>query len=255
MRAKRASNTQKRIRSIHDGLDLGFSDYLQDQNVRDRTILNHLDAIEQAKEMLGVEEGMNFSLFQAFGSAHPSPNIYILDFPSDLRASFYAMLGGYYRQGILCLRNWLEMRLLGIYFGRVESDARMFKNWKLGNVEAPIARALIRRLFARADFRSADDRFGLKVRLETLYRDLSAFTHGAGLEKYNLQSDTGNVPRYNRTSFMLWLRLLNRTFAEIVFCLFPAYGKDAVRALDMREITILLAHLPAGYRRELATAF
>jgi len=40
---------------------------------------------------------MNFSLFQALGEKHPSPQIYISDFPSDLRASLYLLLGGYYR--------------------------------------------------------------------------------------------------------------------------------------------------------------
>ncbi len=80
---------------------------------------------------------MNFSLFQALGPEHPSPQIYILDFPSDLRAAFYLMLGGYYRPAILSLRNWLEMRLLGIYFGRVEHNRKNYHDWKQGKFMAP----------------------------------------------------------------------------------------------------------------------
>jgi hypothetical protein len=99
------ANFADRVQSIHNGLDLGFSDYYSDQNVRDNTIRNHLEEIEDAQAMLGVEEAINYSLFNSLGQKHPSPNIYIVDFPSDLRASFYTMLGGYYRQAILLIRK------------------------------------------------------------------------------------------------------------------------------------------------------
>jgi hypothetical protein len=37
----------------------------------------------RAIELLTLEEAINYSLFQSFGSRHPSGEIYILDFPSD----------------------------------------------------------------------------------------------------------------------------------------------------------------------------
>lgn len=254
MAVRKVSNAEKRIRSIHEGLDLGFSDYYKGQNVRDRTLLNRLKALEEAEAVLGVEEAMNFSLFQALGSEHPSPNIYILDFPSDLRASFYLVLGGYYRQAILCLRNWLEMRLLGIYFGCVEHDPAKYRDWKSGTLQPPFGRRLIRCLFARADFRRADAQFNLRDRLEALYSDLSSFTHGGGLEKYNLQRDTDNVPRYNRASVSLWLSTVERAFAEIAFWLFLTYGDKAFRALSREEVQTVLAHLPSHYRKAVQAA-
>jgi hypothetical protein len=143
---------RERIRDVHQGLDLGFSDYYEGENVRNRTLTNKLSRIEEAHEILGVEEGMNFSLFQALGDKHPSPEIYALDFPSDLRASLYLVLGGYYRPAILSLRNWLEMRLLGIYFGCIDLNRKNYRNWKLGRFEAPFGRTLIGRLFALAEF-------------------------------------------------------------------------------------------------------
>lgn len=251
MAERKIGKIQERIRDVREGIDLGFSDYYRDQNVRDRTLTKHLKAMEEAVGVLHVEEGINFSLFQRLGAEHPSPNIYALDFPSDLRAAFYLLLGGYYRPAVLSLRNWLEMRLLGVYFGRVEPDRTKYREWKLGNLEAPFGRMLIRRLFARADFREADAQFQVRGRLEGLYSDLSVFTHGAGLEKYALQRDTDNVPRYNRASVGLWLRMLDRAFAEVAFWLFLAYGKDAFRALSRDEMKRVLAHLPSAYRNAL----
>jgi hypothetical protein len=204
--------------------------------------------------VMQVEEAINFSLLQALGHEHPSPQIYALDFPSDLRASFYLLLGGYYRQAILCLRNWLEMRLLGICFGLVEQDHSKYEDWKLGKFEAPFGKRLIGRLFARAEFQKADNRFGLRARLKSLYSELSAFTHGAGLEKYDLQANTDNVPRYNSASADLWFALMNRTFAEVAFCLFVAYGHDVFRDIQPDEARTILAHVPTEYEQELRAA-
>jgi hypothetical protein len=250
--SERTASVLDRIRGIHEGLDLGFSDYLRDQNVRDATLQEKLDAIDEAVEVLSAEEGINFALFQALGEKRPSPQVYILDFPSDLRASFYLLLGGYYRPAIASLRNLLEMRLIGVYFGLV--DPCKFQDWKKGVLskqESPFGTKLIGRLFQRAEFQRADKRLGLRGRLERLYEELSGLAHGSGLEKYDLQAETDNVPRFNGPSVDLWLRLMYRTFAELVFCLFVAYGKNAFGGLCPEEIKTVLRHLPEPYRMEI----
>jgi hypothetical protein len=58
------------------GIDLGFSDYFEDQNVRDKTIVVKLELMlmEEESPFLGIEDGMNFSLFQALGDKHPTPS-------------------------------------------------------------------------------------------------------------------------------------------------------------------------------------
>ncbi len=78
---------RKLIEEIHGSIDLGFSDYYEDQNVRDRTLDAHVVELRRAVELLMLEEAINYSLFQSFGSSHPSAEVYILDFPSDLRAA------------------------------------------------------------------------------------------------------------------------------------------------------------------------
>jgi hypothetical protein len=84
---------------------------------------------------------------------------------------------------------------------------------------------LIGQLLTKHEFKVADGKLNLRQRLSSLYSELSAFTHGAGLQKRSLQADTDNVPRYNRASVALWLKLFEQTFAEVAFCLSLAYGK------------------------------
>lgn len=241
-------NRCKKILSI---LDVGYSDTFEGENVRELTLQAKTDILEKAAGMMSVEEAMNFSVFSALDSKHPSAVIYAVDFPSDLRASIYLLLGGYYRQAILCLRNWLEMRLLGVYYGFVLRNEMEYGVWKEGKVEGPFGRTLIRRLFSLAEFRDFDERLGLRSRLETLYSELSAFTHGGGLERYSLQSETDNVPRFNPESVELWFEFAVRVFGVIVICFLIAYNKNAFSCLKGDEIKTLRSLLPLEFKEEL----
>ena len=230
--------------------DLGFSDYFKDENVRQMTLQGKLDKLEQATELMTFEEYMNYSIFNKKGAKHPTAEIYAIDFPSDFRASVYLLLGGYYRQAILCLRNWFEVRLTGIYFGLVNQNTIDYEEWKKGNKWAPIGQKLIKQLFSRAEFHHIDNKAGLRDRLKNLHKELSAFTHGSMLTKFNLQSETDNVPRFNPQSVDLWFVFTLRTFRELVFCYFLAYGKDAFD-IGKKDLETLHRYLPEIYQQEL----
>jgi hypothetical protein len=240
----------ERIRKIMNSFDLGFSDYFPNENVRQLTLTEKIVTMESATDFLTVEESMNFSIFNKKGAEHPTAEIYAIDFPSDFRASVYLLLGGYYRQAILCLRNWLEVRLTGIFFGFVNPDEEQHKNWKKGKKRAPIAQILIKRLFSRAEFQRADKEVGLHLKLNKLMAELSAFSHCSILEQYDLQSKTDNVPRFNPQSVDLWFDFALRTFREIVFCYFVAYGRDAFATHDKEELKMLENYLPADYKQK-----
>ncbi len=107
---------------IYNSLDLGFSDCRPGNNVRDNTIREHGPGLLRAVAVLDADEAVSYSLFSRYGDHHPAAEVYASDFPSDLRAALYVLLGAYYRQALTCLRSWFEMRLLRVYFGAVEQD-------------------------------------------------------------------------------------------------------------------------------------
>jgi len=240
----------EKIEKILFSLDLGFSDFFKDENVRQLTLQEKLDIMQQAVELMTLEEIMNYSVFSSKGSNHPTAEIYAIDFPSDLRASVYLLLGGYYRQAILCLRNWLEIRLTGIYFGFVNQDRARYEDWKNSRKRAPIGKGLIKKLFSRAEFQKLDKKLGLRNQLRNVYTELSAFTHGGILARYDLQSKTDNVPRFNPQSVELWFKFALRVFRELVICYFGAYGQKAF-SMKADEIEALRRYLPPSYLREL----
>ena len=231
-------------------LDLGFSDFFKDENVRQLTLQKKLDTMEQAVELMRLEESMNFSVLLSKGFKHPTVEIYAIDFPSGLRASIYLLLGGYYRQAILTLRNWLEIRLTGIHFALVSQEPSKYEDWKEGKGRAPIGKALIRSLFRRAEFHKADRFLRLCEDMKKLYEELSTFTHGGALTRYNLQSKTDNVPRLNLQSVDLWFEFASNVFGELVMCYFLAYGREAF-VMGGDEIAALKRHLPSLYQQYL----
>ena len=58
-------NKRDRIEKIINTLDIGFSDFFEGENVRDNTLQEKLEIIEQAMEIMKLEEAMNFSIFAA----------------------------------------------------------------------------------------------------------------------------------------------------------------------------------------------
>jgi hypothetical protein len=143
----------------------------------------------------------------------------------------------------------LEIRLTGIYFGFINPDRKQFEDWKKGKKRAPIVQGLIKKLFSRAEFQKIDGSCDLRNRLRDLLAELSAFTHGSMLEKYDLTSQTDNVPRFNPQAVDLWFDFASRTFAELIFCYMVAYGKDGFR-MGQGEFEIIRHHLPEAYKRE-----
>ena len=241
-----------RIARVVFPLDLGFSDLNDGENVRELTLQRRLDEIEAAVGMMTTEEALNFSLLMSYGVDHPSAELYAADFPSALRASLYVLLGGYYRQAMACLREWFEIRLTGVYYGLVERDVTRYAAWKSG-AQGPIGRGLVRKLFARAEFRKTDG-LELRQRLCDVYCQLSAFAHGSGLDQHGLQLETDNVPRCNPQSVDLWFEHVGRAFSEVVFCYFVAYGTASFSQLEDKGVEVLRKHVRPEYQKEMEAA-
>jgi hypothetical protein len=240
------------IKDIFWHLDLGFSDGGEPgENVRLDTCAKHSEDLQLAIAFMHADESIQFSIGETLGRAHPSAHIYALDFPSDLRASLYLLLGGYYRQAIACLRNWLEMRLLGIHFARDPSE---YERWKLGLVGKETGLfgvGAINKVFGRAEFEKVK---GLRSRLSDLYGELSVFAHGQGLVRHDLQRDTDNVPRFNTHSVGIYMDLLTRTWIMVVYAACLAYGVSAFKVAGDETQKTVLEHMPSECQGDIRDA-
>lgn len=214
--------------------DLGFSDMYPKESVRHMTFKTRFPELLQGKEIVNCQSIVNFKLFNELPTHHPSVELW-LETETDLLSSIYLALGGYYRQAIACLRGWLEITCVGVFYSQhwKGKDSR-YNRWKKGKKLSPSWKNLLNSLFRRQNFREADNLIALRKKMETIHSSLCIFVHNRGMDVYNLQNGRDNVPRFLNNSFIIWFTHLKETFAVISLILFAAYG-DELRTLSIED--------------------
>lgn len=196
------------------------------ESVRFDTFRNKGKQLLEVRNLVEVDSILNHAVFTKLGAEHPSSQLW-LGSETDLKASIYLVLGGYYRQAVATLRNWLEIALTGIYFNQYcRGPSSRFNQWKAGVRQSPKWPHLLDSLFRRAEFAAAHTRTNLRQELINLYSELSSFVHSRGIEIYALQNGRDNVPRYIEHSFDLWLSLAKRTLSAISLVLIIEYESE-----------------------------
>jgi len=217
---------EEKLKALVFSFDLGFSDMYQNESVRSITIENKFEELEHIRKIKEGDSIVNFVLFMKLGEKHPSAQIW-LETETDLSSSIYLMLGGYYRQALMCLRTWLELTLIGIYYNKYYKEGTSrYNQWKTNQRQSPTWKNLLDSLFTRPEFQNANKSINLRRELEVLYTELSAFVHNRGMSKYKLQNGRDNVPRYVENAFDVYYKMLQKTFDTLVLILFVSYQKE-----------------------------
>lgn len=217
---------EDKINALVFSFDLGFSDIWPNESVRSTTFEKKYEELEKIRNIKSGDSIVNFILFAKLGEEHPSAQLW-LETDTDLSSSIYLLLGGYYRQALMCLRNWLELTLIGIYYNRYYKEkTSRYNQWKEGERQSPTWRDLLDSLFSRTEFQKADNLIGLRKKLEILYNELSEFVHNRGMSKHQLQEGRDNVPRYVENAFNIYYEMLQRTFDLLVLVLFTEYKNE-----------------------------
>jgi len=154
---------------------------------------------------------------------------------ADLEASVYLALSGFVKQSLQVLRSWLELSLLGIWFG-YNKDA--YLKWMYDQPEAPFARRgffrkrwLVDLLNKTPTLKETNTRYQLADRLVSLYSRLSASTHTRGLVSFETIGRNKPVAAYNPRNFAKWYMHFWETYSlvsSILLLRFPkVYAEDS----------------------------
>jgi len=219
---------KKMISELYKAFDFGFSDgyRYKGENVREDTFKNRFKDLVEVRNIIEADSIVNFALVETLGNEHPSAKLW-LESETDLKASIYLSLGGYYRQALGCLRNWLEITLIGIYYSEYyKGKNSRFEQFINGKRQAPIGKNLFNSLFERKSLKKADSKIGLRSYLANLYNELSSFIHCKGTEQYKLQDGRDNVPRFLKRSFDIWFEFLKKVIRINVLILIITYCKE-----------------------------
>jgi len=221
-----SDKSNEHLEALVFSFDLGFSDIYPNESVRSITFENKSEELEHIRRIKNADSIVNFVLFAKLGGEHPSAQMW-LETETDLSASIYLMLGGYYRQALICLRTWLELALIGIYYSKYyKGETSRYNQWKSNQRRSPAWKNLLDSLFTRPEFKSVDKAIDLRCKLKTLYTELSAFVHNRGMAQYKLQDGRNNVPRYVEHAFDTYHRMLQETLNMLILVLFVAYTNE-----------------------------
>jgi hypothetical protein len=233
---------EEKLEALIFSFDLGFSDMYRNESVRSITIENKFEELEHIRKIKNGDSIVNFVLFMKLGEKHPSAQMW-LETETDLSSSIYLMLGGYYRQALMCLRTWLELTLIGIFYNKhYKEKISRYNQWKANQRRSPKWNDLLDSVFTKPEFQNANKAINLRNKLEVLYDELSAFVHNRGMSKYKLQNGRDNVPRYVENAFDVYYKMLQKTFDMLVLILFVAYEKELTytKKEEWQEIEDLL---------------
>lgn len=146
----------------------------------------------------------------------------------DLEASVYLALSGFVKQALQCLRSWLELSLLGVWFGY---DNTGYRKWSLRMRESPFfthgffkERNLKAMFNKSALLKRSEERYQMSNMCVKLYRTLSSFTHTRGITSFETWGRRKPIATYNPKNFRRWYYALWSSYSlvsTILFFRFP----------------------------------
>lgn len=197
-----------------------------------------------AHELWGEWIGFTLDIFGL--DAQKSPlDVSITNSMSELQASLYNAMTGFYRTGISALRNALEHVTIGLDF-ELNTDSMRLQNWLNGDddvatfgraasslsntrivqdLEGQLLRCVSDNLFRQKD-KTKSDPGGMTRRL---FSELSKYTHGSpGKTEADLWESNG--PIFSLRAFMTWRMLFGKTMA--VALILVRIGRPSVEPIE-----------------------
>ena len=155
------------------------------------------------------------------------------DVVADLSAAIWLLASGYYKAAAGCMRNALDIAIVGLYFqvqliDHTDSDITCydleFGEWDKGDKDTPKWSKIIARLKGRAPVQTFNGAHSSCDVIEELYdqfRKLCGFTHSRAWEKKS-PSEPSNV---------IWMGMATPSFDEEQFERFSRIFEDTVAAI------------------------
>lgn len=196
------------------------------------------EAIEKEEERLAVVQWVLIGWMEwiQFLGTHKQEacGSLALEAQVDLEASVYLALSGFVKQALQVLRSWLELSLLGLWFGYNEKE---FEKWMYRLPGAPFAargsfgrKWLVDLVSKSPKLKEGEVKYGLVDRLLKLYVELSASTHTRGYWSFETIGRRHSIAAYNPKNFEKWYKHFWAAYSlvsAILFLRFPdSYLQD-----------------------------
>lgn len=213
------------FKQVADSFDWNYSDLARLETYKHRR--------GQTLAVTRISDGclaLRYALFECLAGQgerfeHPVYDLYTLEAELDLGATILLAFGGYYKQAGICLRSFLELAFLAMYYA---DHRETYNQWKKGQARSPPFHGkghdnALGYLFTQTTLKNYPC---LKKEASDLYRELNTFVHTSAMEVLDLWKGRDNVPRFLPHSFSLWGAYLVRVHTVTALSLMLAYWND-----------------------------
>jgi hypothetical protein len=184
----------------------------------------------------------------------PSSRI-ALETQTDVEASVFCAIAGFYKHANSILRGWLETTFLGVWF---DFDPKSFEDWLKGKGpfkdRGCFKESWLAELLNKPPFRGFERESNLCSEILKLYRELSKSTHAMGEKYHESVHRDDTVPRYQRKQFSKWFANLSKTFELTSIVLILNYPKlFQTKSVEAKSIIELLSEQRLAKLKEISS--
>ena len=133
---------------------------------------------------------------------------------TELENSIELSKQGFYRHALFCLRNTLELVVIGLYFDREDQAHKEIQPWFTSNESTPHFKRTLEKLLKLPNFTIFRTKRPIDDEAKQLYDELSDFVHIKGYSYSSRGQSNANFNRFSEQVFLRNICLLK----QIVHC-------------------------------------
>ena len=129
---------------------------------------------------------------------------------TELENSIELSKQGFYRHALFCLRNTLELVVIGLFFDREDQAHKEIRPWFTSNESTPYFKKTLKKLLQLPTFIAFSNERPIRDEVERLYDELSDFVHIKGYSYSSRGQSNANFNRFSEQAFLGNIRLLKK---------------------------------------------
>ena len=129
---------------------------------------------------------------------------------TELENSIELSKQGFYRHALFCLRNTLELVVIGLFFDREDKAHEEIQSWLRSNDPTPYLKKTLDKLLQLPNFIAFSTERPIRDEVRQLYDELSDFVHIKGYRYSSRGQSNANFNRFSEQAFLRNICLLKQ---------------------------------------------
>jgi len=128
----------------------------------------------------------------------------------EIECSYQLLKLAFYKYSFIALRNALELGLLSVYWDKDNNSESLIQNWHESKEDTPFKRQIVSGLKTIENINKFCNQIDLFSRIDSIYNELSDYTHTKGYAFSGQNMNNANFTRFNEKVILKWSKLVEK---------------------------------------------